>query len=40
LLAPGLERTLVAHVEDGALVVDVPELDPYAVVVVDPEGGP
>lgn len=40
LLAPGLEQTLVAHVEDGALVVDVPELDPYAVVVVDPEGGP
>ncbi|HEV8563648.1 MAG TPA: hypothetical protein VGR41_01905 [Actinomycetota bacterium] len=39
LLAPGLERTLVAQVEDGALVVDVPELDPYAVLVVDPEAG-
>jgi hypothetical protein len=33
----GGERTVAAKAEDGALVVDVPELDPYAVLVAKPE---
>jgi hypothetical protein len=33
------ERELTAKVEDGVLVVDVPEIDRYAVLVVTPESG-
>ena len=33
------ERRLPVKNEDGVLVVDVPELDPYAVLVVDPGSG-
>ncbi len=29
-------RDLVAHVEDAELIVEVPELDPYAVLIVQP----
>lgn len=36
LLAPGLESGLDTRVEDGALLVDVPELDRYAVLVAAP----
>jgi hypothetical protein len=37
LIDLGGERQVTARVEDGALVVDVPQLDPYAVLVAAPE---
>jgi hypothetical protein len=39
LLDLGGARRLTARNEDGALVVDVPKLDPYAILVAAPESG-
>jgi hypothetical protein len=36
LLAPGVERPVECHAAGSALEVSVPELDPYAVLVIEP----
>ena len=36
MLTLGGRRDLVAHVDDAELIIEVPELDPYAVLVVQP----
>jgi hypothetical protein len=39
LLTLAGERSLASRVDDGTLLVDVPELDPYAVLIAAPGGG-
>jgi hypothetical protein len=39
LLTLAGERPLASRVDNGALLVDVPELDPYAVLIAAPGGG-
>jgi hypothetical protein len=36
LLAPGVDRPVEARASESALEVTVPELDPYAVLVIEP----
>jgi len=39
LLTLAGERPLASRVDDGTLLVDVPKLDPYAVLIAAPGGG-
>jgi hypothetical protein len=39
VLAPGIERSIDASIDAGTLVVEVPVVDPYAILVAEPTAG-